>query len=76
VEPDPEALRRIQDSLRAEDYELRVTAADDIARVTIAAGPAACADCLVSKDLMRAMLAPALGLPPDRIELTYPAEAQ
>jgi hypothetical protein len=76
VEPDPEALRRIQDSLRAEDYELRVTAADDIAWVTIAAGPAACADCLVSKDLMRAMLAPALGLPPDRIELTYPAEAQ
>jgi hypothetical protein len=76
VESDPEALRRIRDSLRAEDYELRVTAADGIARVTISAGPAACADCLVSKDLMRAMLAPALGVPPDRIELAYPAEAE
>jgi hypothetical protein len=75
VEPDPEALQRIRDSLRAEDYELRVTVRDDTARVTIAAGPAACADCLVSKDLMRVMLAPALGVPPDRIELAYPAEA-
>jgi hypothetical protein len=75
VEPDPEALQRIRDSLRAEDYELRVTVADGTARVTIAAGPAACADCLVSKDLMRVMLAPALGVPPDRIELAYPAEA-
>jgi hypothetical protein len=75
VEPDPEALQRIRDSLRAEDYELSVTAADETALVTITAGPAACADCLVPKDLMRVMLAPALGVPPERIELTYPAEA-
>jgi hypothetical protein len=30
----------------------------------------------VSKDLMRSMLAPVLGVPPDMIELAYPAEVE
>lgn len=71
---DEAALDKIRKSLAAEDYELRVTVRDDGAAVAIAAGPEACADCLVPKDLMRAMLAPALGVPAETIELAYPAE--
>jgi hypothetical protein len=71
---DEPALDKIRQSLETEDYQLQVTMLEDGARVAIAAGPAACADCLVPKDLMRAMLAPALGLRADRIELAYPKE--
>ncbi len=71
---DQQALDRIRRSLHAEDYHLQVIMHGESAEVVIAAGPAACADCLVSKDLMRVMLAPALGVPPEHIDLAYPAE--
>lgn len=71
---DEPALEKIRQSLRAEDYQLHVTMRHGGAQVAIAAGPSACADCLVPKDLMRAMLAPALGVRPDQIELAYPKE--
>ena len=71
---DESALEKIRQSLLAEDYRLHVTMQDGGARVAIAAGPSACADCLVPKDLMRAMLAPALGIRADMIELAYPKE--
>jgi hypothetical protein len=71
---DESALEKIRQSLLAEDYELHVTLQEVGARVAIAAGPSACAECLVPKDLLRAMLAPALGMRPDMIELTYPKE--
>jgi hypothetical protein len=74
VAVDEAALDRIRQSLAAEDYELQVAVRDDGAAVAIAAGPGACEDCLVPKDLMRAMLAPALGVPAETIELAYPAE--
>lgn len=72
---DEPALEEIRRSLQAEDYQLLVTMQENAAQVAIAAGPTACAECLVPKDLMRAMLAPALGVPADRIELAYPADA-
>ncbi len=71
---DEPALERIRQSLAAEDYQLQVTMSDGTARVAIAAGPAARAECLVPKELMRAMLAPALGVEPELIELLYPTE--
>jgi hypothetical protein len=71
---DESALEKIRQSLLAEDYQLHVTLRKAGARVAIAAGPSACAECLVPKDLMRAMLAPALGVRPDMIELAYPEE--
>jgi hypothetical protein len=71
---DESALEKIRRSLLAEDYQLHVTLQEAGARVAIAAGPSACAECLVPKDLMRVMLAPALGMRPDMIELTYPKE--
>ncbi len=42
--------------------------------MTITAGPAACADCLVPKPIMRNILHAALGVPEDAIVLTYPGE--
>jgi hypothetical protein len=74
VAVDEPALEQIRQSLHADDYQLRVTMRAGSAEVAIAAGPSACAECLVPKDLMRAMLAPALGVRPDRIDLAYPAE--
>jgi hypothetical protein len=71
---DQSALDKIRRSLDAEDYRLQVTVHEHGATVAIAAGPSACADCLVPKDLMRVMLAPALGVRPEEIELTYPRE--
>ena len=73
---DQPALDKIRQSLRTEDYHLDVTLQGGSAEVTIVAGPSACADCLVPKDLMRAMLAPALGVRPDRIDVAYPAEVE
>jgi hypothetical protein len=69
-------LEKIRQSLEADDYRLEVMVHSGRARVTIAAGPSACQDCLVSKDLMRSMLAPVLGVSPDLIELAYPAEVE
>jgi hypothetical protein len=43
--------------------------------VSIVATPAACADCLVPKDLMRGILAKALGVDLGAIDLTYPRDA-
>jgi hypothetical protein len=71
---DQERLEQIRQSLEADDYRIDVTVHDGRAEVAIAAGPSACSECLVSKDLMRSMLAPVLGVPPDGIELAYPVE--
>jgi hypothetical protein len=76
VEVDQPQLAKIRQSLEADDYRLDVVVHSGRAKVTIAAGPSACADCLVSKDLMRSMLAPVLGVSPDLIELAYPAEVE
>ena len=76
MEVDQSRLEQIRQSLEADDYRLEVTVHSARARVTIAAGPSACADCLVSKNLMRSMLAPVLGVSPEEIELAYPAEVE
>ena len=73
---DEPRLEQIRQTLRADDYRLDVTVGDGRAEVAIAAGPAACAECLVSKDLMRAMLGPVLGVPADSIHLAYPVDVE
>lgn len=72
---DESALASIKDTLAADDY--RLTATETIAgvEIRIAAGPAACDDCLVPKPLMRAMLHDALGVPEDTITLVYPTDS-
>ena len=60
-------------TLAADGYLLAIAEAGDRVRVTITAGPGACADCLVPENLMRGILGQALGVPPDTIDLTYPS---
>ena len=76
MEVDRPGLEKIRQSLETDDYRLEVMVHSGRASVTIAAGPSACQDCLVSKDLMRSMLAPVLGVSPEEIELAYPAEVE
>ncbi|MFW6090351.1 MAG: hypothetical protein ACODAF_00650 [Actinomycetota bacterium] len=67
-------LDELRTSLAADGYELDVDVSGASAVVRIAAGPDACDDCLVSKSMMRAMLAPVLGVAEDEIDLSYPAD--
>ena len=73
---DTERAGEIAATLAADGYHLAVAEAGDRVRVTITAGPDACADCLVPENLMRGILGQALGVPQDTIDLTYPAHAK
>ena len=70
---DAERAGDIAATLAADGYLLAIAEAGDRVRVTITAGPEACADCLVPENLMRGILGQALGVPQDAIDLTYPA---
>jgi len=67
-------LEEFRRTLEADDYHLAIEMVDEGAVARIAAGPTACAECLVPKDFMRRMLAPMLGVASERIELSYPVE--
>lgn len=71
---DQTQLDALRGSLEADDYRLSLEVTEDGAQAVITAGPDACADCLVPKELMKQMLAPMIGVDPGRIEMTYPAE--
>ncbi len=73
---DTERASDLRASLAADGYELEMAEASGRVSVTIIATPQACADCLVPKDLMRGILGQTLGVAPERIDLTYPREAQ
>jgi hypothetical protein len=72
------ALADIRGMLAADGYDmsLRAPGADTLA-VDILAGPDACAECLVPKNIMSGIVRDALGavVPAARIELSYPAES-
>jgi hypothetical protein len=72
---DSERLREIQSSLAVDGYALELNEHDGRIGAVITAGPETCADCLVPKDLMRAILGQALGVDGQAIDLTYPSEA-
>ncbi|GAA1385619.1 hypothetical protein GCM10009613_18280 [Pseudonocardia kongjuensis] len=71
---DHSALEGLRTGLEADDYAMEVTEAGDRLEVRISAGPDACADCLVPKDMMRSVLGSALGVPEERIDINYPDE--
>ena len=71
-----ERAGEIAATLAADGYFLEIAEAGDRVRVTITAGPGACADCLVPENLMRGILGQALGVPQDTIDLTYPATSK
>ena len=64
----------LRSTLAADGYLMEIAEDGGRVRVTISATPDACADCLVPKDLMRAILGEALGVSPDAIDLAYPLE--
>lgn len=67
-------LEEFRKSLAADGYELNVDVGDESATVNVVAGPDACDDCLVPKEIMRTMLAPALGVTAESIDLSYPTD--
>ncbi len=73
---DEAQLEEFRKSLQADDYWMDVTEQQDRVQVRIAAGPEACEECLVPKELMASMLAPMLGVDPETVELFYPADPE
>ena len=71
---DAERTVALRSTLAADGYEMEMAEAGDRVRVRIIATDQACADCLVPKDLMRAILGETLGVPPESIDLTYPLD--
>jgi hypothetical protein len=72
-------LAGLRDGLRADGYELAVVAAGPRVQLEIQATPAACEDCLVSKELMvgyvvEALHEMSLGLTAGDVDLRYPAD--
>ena len=61
-------------ALEADGYHMAIEEADAKLSVIITAGPDACEDCLVPKDLMRSMLSSELGIDAAIIDLTYPVD--
>jgi molybdopterin/thiamine biosynthesis adenylyltransferase len=61
-------------ALEADGYHMAIDEADAKLSVVITAGPDACEDCLVPKDLMRGMLSNELGVDAGLIDITYPAD--
>ena len=70
----PERAVVLASTLAADGYRMEFAEDGDRLRVTIIATPDACADCLVPKNLMRSMLEQQLGVPANRIDLTYPRD--
>jgi molybdopterin/thiamine biosynthesis adenylyltransferase len=64
----------LSSALEADGYHLAIDEADAKLTVVITAGPDACEDCLVPKDLMRGMLSNELGVDAALIDITYPAD--
>jgi hypothetical protein len=61
-------------ALEADGYHMAIEEAGATLSVVITAGPDACEDCLVPKDLMRSMLSSELGIDAAVIDLTYPVD--
>jgi hypothetical protein len=61
-------------ALEADGYRIAIDEQDARLAVVITAGPEACEDCLVPKDLMRSMLGSELGVDAAIIDITYPAD--
>jgi len=64
----------ITSALKADGYNMAIAEQDARLAVVITAGPDACEDCLVPKDLMRGMLSSELGVDAAIIDITYPTD--
>ncbi|MDY7102766.1 MAG: hypothetical protein S0880_16410 [Actinomycetota bacterium] len=72
------ALAPLRQQLQADGYDLvAALGSDDRLEAEVVAGPEACAECLIPKDLMTAMLTDQVtgaGITVGDVALTYPAD--
>ena len=73
------ALQPFAESFKTDGYDLSVAERDGTLVVTITAGPDACEECLIGKELMAGIIAQTLSeqgvsVSPQEIELVYPTE--
>ncbi|HWG02954.1 MAG TPA: hypothetical protein VG164_14040 [Trebonia sp.] len=73
---DTERTLPLATSLRADGYDMAISEAGARVSVVITASPEACEDCLVPKDFMRGILANALGVAGDTIDIRYPRDTE
>ncbi len=71
---DEKGLEDLRAALAADGYLIEVREEGERLDARISAGPDACADCLVPKPVLLAMLRQALGVPEGSIDLRYPDE--
>jgi len=71
-----ERLQQIKDTMALDGYALEVVESGDRRVATITAGEGICGDCLVPKVVMTSLIASALGVAPDLIDVRYPAELE
>ena len=64
----------LRSALEADGYGLAIEEVDSRISATITAGPEACEDCLVPKDLFRGMLSHEIGVDEKLIDVTYPVD--
>ena len=69
-----ERTAALASTLEADGYHLAIEELDSRLAVTITAGPDACEDCLVPKDVFRGIAAHQLGIDGDLIDITYPVD--
>ena len=69
-----ERTAALASTLEADGYHLAIEELDSRLAVTITAGPDACEDCLVPKDVFRGIAANHLGIEGDLIDITYPVD--
>jgi hypothetical protein len=67
-----ERLADITTMLAADGYNLDVAENGERVTLTVSAGPDACADCLVPKDVFRGIAAHQLGIEDELLDITYP----
>ena len=69
-----ERTAALASTLEADGYHLAIEELDSRLAVTITAGPDACEDCLVPKDVFRGIASHQLGIEGDLIDITYPVD--
>lgn len=72
-----ELLAPLRSALEADGYDLEIALQPDLIDLRVVAGPEACADCLVPRELMEQMFrsrlpADATGLGHENVRLRYP----
>jgi hypothetical protein len=72
-----EALQPVRSSLQADGYDLIVNGFEDgVLSLEIQAGPRACAECLVPKELMELIIRQSVKTLAASIRLQYPEESK